>query len=61
MTVRIRERVRIGEQFAVLGWRLTHSDATVDCGTAIVDKTHRVKAYAHLCHTIADDHPPHGR
>ncbi len=61
MTVQIREKVRVGEQLAVMGWTLSHSDSTVDCGTAIVDRTGRVKAYAHLCHSIADDNTPHGQ
>jgi hypothetical protein len=61
MTVQIREKVRVGEQLAVMGWTLAHSDSTVDCGTAIVDRTGRVKAYAHLCHSIADDNSPHGQ
>ena len=60
MTVQIQEKVRVGEQLAVMGWTLEYGDSTVDCGTAIVDRAHRVKAYAHLCHTIDDDHPPHG-
>ncbi len=61
MTVEIREKVRVGEQFAVLGWKLEHSDSTIGCGVAIVDRTHRVKAYAHLIYVIADDHQAHGR
>lgn len=59
MTVQIREKVRVGEHLAVMGWTVEYGDSTVDCGTAIVDRAHRVKAYAHLCHTIGD-HPPHG-
>ena len=61
MTVQISEKVRVGEQLAVMGWTLTHSDSTVDCGTAIVDRTGRVKAYARLCHSIAENNTPHGR
>lgn len=61
MTVEVREQIRVGEQFAVLGWTLDHSDSTVDCGVAIIDKNHRVMAYAHLIHVIADNHPAHGR
>lgn len=61
MTVQIREKVRVGEQLAVMGWTLAYSDSAVDCGTAIVDRTGRVKAYAHLCHSIADDNSPHGQ
>jgi hypothetical protein len=33
----------------------------VDCGVAIIDRDHRVKAYAHLTHVIADDHQAHGQ
>ena len=61
ITVEIRERVRIGEQLAVMGWALSHSDSAADCGTAIVDQAGRVKAYAYLCHSIADDNTPHGQ
>jgi hypothetical protein len=61
ITVEIRERVRIGEQLAVMGWALSHSDSAADCGTAIVDKAGHVKAYAYLCHSIADDNTPHGQ
>jgi hypothetical protein len=61
MTVEIREKVRIGEQLAVLGWRVNQTGSVVDCGVAIVDRDHRVKAYAHLTHVIADDHQAHGQ
>jgi hypothetical protein len=51
MTVQIREHVRVGEPFAILGWRVDRSDEAVECGVAIVDKARHVKAYAHLSYT----------
>jgi hypothetical protein len=61
MTVQIRDKVRIGEHLAVMGWAITHSDSTVDCGTAIVDRTGQVRAYARLCQSIAERNTPHGQ
>ncbi len=61
MTVEIREKVRVGEQLAVVGWTLSYSGSTVDCGSAIIDKTGRIKAYAHLSHSISDANTPHGQ
>lgn len=60
ISVQILERVRIGEQLAVVGWTLSREDSGVDCGTAVIDRRGEIKAYAHLCLSISDANTPHG-